>query len=137
MNEFGRNTGFRHNYLVIDNLCDFLQFRSQSYLTTFYFKNMTLYIWKKDFEKKSFWAFLYICTQISSSIILFKKKNRAKKKKKSQPIFMLPEIWTLKTIIFSFPIVRQRRSNPHVVTALQSEIRNKDMGGYSITCSVL
>lgn len=48
---------------------------------------------------------------------------------------MLPESWTLKTIIFGFPIVR--RSKPHVITTLRSEIRNKDMGGYIITCSVL
>lgn len=137
MNEFGRNTGFRHIYLVIDNLCDFLQYRSQSYLTTFYFKTRLLIFEKKTLKRShSGHSFIFVL-RFLLVLYFLKRKIEQKRKKKSQPIFMLPEIWTLKTIIFGFPIVRQRRSNPQVVTALRSEIRNKDMGGYSITCSVL
>lgn len=137
MNEFGRNTGFRHIHLVIDNLCDFLQYRSQSYLTTFYFKTWLFIFKKKKTLKRSHSGHSFIFVLRFLLVLYFLKRKIEQKRKKSQPIFMLPEIWTLKTIIFGFPIVRQRRSNPHVVTALRSEIRNKDMGGYSITCSVL
>lgn len=83
MNEFGRNTGFRHIYLVIDNLCDFLQFRSQSYLTTFYFKTRLLIFEKKTLKRShSGHSFIFVLRFL---LVLYFLKRKIEQKRKKRP----------------------------------------------------